>query len=345
MAESRVGGAYRVGVVGCGMVAQRHMSAISSSPRRWTLAAVADVDRSRAEASAKQWGADRVFEDYRELLDEVELDALVVATHAETHAAIAMSAMERDVHVLCEKPMASNAEQCREMVTAAERSKGLLAVNFNTRSGEAYRLIKREIDAGRLGTVRVVRFVYDWSNHQWTPTERLEHFMNNGGPITDSGVHFFEGIRWYTGAEFASIDAHGVVLPPYEHPQHVVASCSMTDGAVGLVEVGWLYCKRTKDMGSLFQITVIGDEGTADFDADRGTLKVYDQQGSYESKKMGMDKQFDRIFEWFAQSIQAGRLIELASAEDGLRATEAAYAALASAHRHTSARPAATGLG
>ncbi len=323
---------HRIGVVGCGIVAQRHMNAISSSNGRWELVAVADIDRARAEESAKRWGAKAAYTDYQELLAKSELDALLVATHAETHAPITIAAFERGLHVLCEKPMAANAEECEAMVAAAAKADRLLSLNFNTRSGHAYREIKRHIDEGALGKVRVVRFVYDWSNHHWTPPERLHNFMLNGGPIIDSGVHFFEGVRWFTGAEFERIEANGVVIPPYDHPQHVVTTCKMTDGSIALVEAGWLYCKKTRDAGSLFQVTAIGDEGTADFDYGRGTVKVYTADNTYESPRIDVDKHFDTVYDLFARSLEEGRLVELASGEDGLRATEAAYAALASAH-------------
>lgn len=324
--------AYRIGVIGCGMVAQRHMNALSSSKGRWQIGGVTDIDRSRAEESAARWGGEAVYGDYRELLDRAEIDAVLVATHADTHCEITLAALERGFHVLCEKPMAANGEECRAMVAAAEKSGKLLSLNFNTRSGHAYRQVKERIDRGEIGKVRVVRFVFDWSNHQWTPKDRLHNFMLNGGPIIDSGVHFFEGIRWFTGAEFERIDATGVILPPYEHPQHVIATCQMTDGSIGLVEAGWLYCKKTQEAGAMFQITAIGDEGTVDFDYGRGTLKVYTADGTYESPKLDVDKHFDTVYELFAQSLEQGRLVELASGEDGLRATEAAYAALASAH-------------
>ena len=306
------------------------MNTISTS-QDYELVSVADLDVARAQESRERWGAGHAFGSYQELLAHGGLDCVLVATHADTHAQISIAAMQQGLDVLCEKPMAGNLDECRQMCAAAQKHERLLAMNFNTRSGEAYRLIKQQIDQGAVGTIRVVRYVFNWSNHHWTPKERLHNFMLNGGPIIDSGVHFFEGIRWYTGAEFGRINAAGVVVPPYEHPQHVIASCQMSDGSIGLVEAGWLYCKSTRDAGSQFQITVIGDIGTIDFEIERCTIKTYTADGTSESAKIDLDKHFDIVYELWAKSLASRRLVGLASAEDGLRATDAAYRALADA--------------
>ncbi len=322
----------RIGIVGCGFVAQGHLKAIHSS-EAWTLGGIADLDPSRLESIQKKYGLKFAFDDYRKLLDHAELDALVVATHVDSHCRITIDALNRGLHVLCEKPMATTSEDCRSMVAAAEANGGLLAVNFNTRSSPQYRKIKQLIDEGAVGRVRVVRIIYNWSAHQWKPPERLEHFMANGGPLIDSATHFFDGIRWYTGQEFARIDANGVVLPPYEHPQHGIVSCLLEDGGVALVEAGWLYTKRTRDEGSFYQITVIGDDGTLEHDNVSGKLRVWTRSDTRELEMSDIGKHFEITYSAFAKSIERGELVELASGYDGLKATEAAYAALASTKR------------
>lgn len=106
--------------------------------------------------------------------------------------------------------MAESVEDCRRMVNAASEHGRVLAVNFNTRSGPVYRRIKQLIGEGVVGKVRVVRIIFNWSCHQWQPPERLEQFMAGGGPLMDSAVHFFDGVRWYTGQEFVRIDARWI---------------------------------------------------------------------------------------------------------------------------------------
>lgn len=323
---------FKIGLIGCGIVGNGHLHAITTSSD-WHLAAIAETDPGRRETIRAQFHPDHSVADYRELLALPGLDAVVVATHVDTHYTITMDALARGLHVLCEKPMADAMDKCRQMVEAAETSRRLLAVNFNTRSAPEYRTIKQLIDTGELGKIRVVRFVYDWSAHQWQPPERLEHFMRNGGPIVDSAVHFFEGIRWFTGQEFARIEACGVALPPYDAPQHAIAACQLTDGAVGLVEVGWLFTKRTRDRGMIFNITVIGDDGTIDYNTYDGKIRFWSRTRTEEILCTDQGKHFEIVHAQFAESIRKGMLIDLASGYDGYKATEAAYHALAATRK------------
>jgi predicted dehydrogenase len=176
-----------IGVIGCGAVSgYGHLPTIRESAE-WTLAGVAERDPSRLAAVASEYRPGLATTDWRELLASPGLDAVVIATHAESHREIACAALAAGIDVLCEKPMAADAAQCREMVAAAERSGRLLAINFNSRSVGVMREAKRLIDDGAVGAVRVVRFVYAWSAHQWRPPERFDAFMRNGGPIVDSG--------------------------------------------------------------------------------------------------------------------------------------------------------------
>lgn len=319
-----------IGIIGCGVVGRGHLAALAQS-RDWHLAAIAEVDPARRQIAQQQYHPDRTFENYRQLLDSVTLDALVVATHADTHYEITMDALSQGVHVLCEKPMADNMDKCQQMISAAEKNNRLLAVNFNSRSCPELRSIKQLIDTGRIGKIRVLRFVYDWSAHQWQPPERFDHFMRNGGPIIDSAVHYFEGARWYTGQEFKRIDATGVFMPPYDAPQHAIITCELTEGTIALIEVGWLFTKRTKDQGLILNVTAIGDDGTIDYNYNENKIRFWTRTETTEIPCFDTDKHFEIVHAKFAESIHAGHLIDLASGSDGYKATAAAYQALASA--------------
>lgn len=323
----------KIGVIGCGTVSSYgHLPNIAAS-QDWELAAVVDKSETRLSEVKEKYGQMRTFTNYEDMLKNTDLDAVTVATHIDTHCEITCAALEKGLHVLCEKPMATSVEDCQKMVATAQKHDRHLVVNFNTRSGTIYREIKRIIDSGELGTLRVIRTVFDWSCHQWQPPERLDAFMQEGGPIIDSAVHFFEGARWFSGQEFLHIDAHGVALEPYDAPQHAISTCTMTGNVIALIEAGWLYCKRTKDQGALFRIDVIGDLGTVSYDAHPGILRVYTQTQTEERSFTDQSKHFETVYDLFAKSIHKGELVELASGYDGLKATEAAFQALKSAKR------------
>jgi predicted dehydrogenase len=321
-----------IAVVGCGIVAGGHLAAIKNS-HEWNLIAVADTNPQNLQKAVENYQPQHSFDNYQQMLDEVAPNAVVVATHADTHHEITIAALQRGIHVLCEKPMADTMEKCREMCEVARENERLLAVNFNTRSSDPYLTMKRQIETRNIGAIRVTRFVYDWSCHQWQPPQRLENFMANGGPVIDSAVHFFEGVRWFTGAEFARIEACGARIAPHEHPQHVISTCQMSDGSIALVEAGWLFTKSTKDADMLFAVTVIGDDGTMSYSSDTGKIRVWTKDATEEIVCGDLGKHFERVHSAFAESIRAGKLLGLASGEDGLKATEAAYQALSSTQK------------
>lgn len=322
-----------IGLVGCGIVSgYGHLPAIQESSD-WKLVGIADTDPARLKEVQAKYGVEYATPDYRELLNLDGLDALVVATHLDTHCQITIDALKKGIHVLCEKPMAVSVEECERMVNTARECNRLLVVNFNTRCGPVYRRIKQLIDSGAVGKVRVVRIVFNWSCHQWKPIQRMEAFMAGGGPLLDSAVHFFDGVRWYTGQEFVRIDANGLVLPPYEHPQHGIVSCQMDGGSIALVEAGWVYTKKTKDEASFYQITVIGDDGTLEHNTTTGLLRIWTESETRQEVMQDTGKHFETTYKAFAESIKLGQYGDLASGYDGLKATEAAIAALASTKR------------
>jgi predicted dehydrogenase len=160
--------------------------------------------------------------------------------------------------------------------------------------------------------------------------------MDNGGPVIDSAVHFFEGVRWYTGQELAHIDAVGVMIEPHRHPQHVIAACKLDDGTIALVEAGWLFTKTTKDRDMIYNVTVIGDDATIDYSSSSESIRVWKQESTEVIDCSDLGKHFEYVHARFAESIQRGALVELASGYDGSQATAAAWRALESAHRDTS---------
>jgi predicted dehydrogenase len=156
--------------------------------------------------------------------------------------------------------------------------------------------------------------------------------MANGGPIIDSGVHFFDAVRLFTGSEFVNIEAKGVFQQPEEHPKHVIATCKMADGSIALVEAGWLHTKNTKEMDAIYHLELVGERGSVRADLTTGAFTVFTEQGTEVRKSGDGGKDFDWVYERFAASIDAGRVVGLASGVDGIKATNAAFAALASAH-------------
>src|SRR5690349_24791763 len=110
----------KVGVIGTSWWADTALLPLFASYQRVKLAAVCGRNRARAEELAAKYAVPQVFTDYRQMIEHGKLDAVVVATPDDTHYAIVIAALDAGLHVMCEKPVALNAQHARAMVEKAE---------------------------------------------------------------------------------------------------------------------------------------------------------------------------------------------------------------------------------
>ena len=173
----------RVGLIGCGGRG-RNVAKLMREVPGVEFAAVCDVYEPNA-AAAREWAGPRAraFKDFRHLLEQKEVDAVLVATPDHWHAIPTVLACQAGKDVYVEKPLAHNIKEGRAMVEAARRYKRVVQTGTQHRSAPHYREVQRIIRSGELGEVRYVR-VWNYSN--MTP--------NGIGRVKDSPVP--EGLDW-----------------------------------------------------------------------------------------------------------------------------------------------------
>lgn len=125
-------GVVRLTIVGTGQISHRYLKQAAASKRvRFVATCARTIDS--AKARAVEYGIDTWFDDYTTMYESIAPDAVVVVTPTSVHAAAAIAAFERGIHVLCEKPMATTLEDCRAMVAAAQRSRTVfLSLPYDT---------------------------------------------------------------------------------------------------------------------------------------------------------------------------------------------------------------------
>jgi predicted dehydrogenase len=161
---------YGLGVIGCGDIATtQHLPALVAAPRV-RLAAVCDADEGRARAAAQRFGAPRHATDYRAVLDDPLVDAVVVATPPWVTPRLTMEALRAGKDVLCEKPMATSLPVAREVAAVERETGGLVQVGFTYRHGPLMEALRGWIAAGRLGRPLALRVgifdeLYDPQGH------------------------------------------------------------------------------------------------------------------------------------------------------------------------------------
>lgn len=180
----------KVGIIGCGMISGMHLRAFKSLPDV-EVVACADVDIERARQRASEFDIPHVFKDYKELLRMDEIDAVSICTPHALHAPIAIEALKAGKHVLCEKPMATNAKDAAEMIKAARKAGKLLEVAIRNRFSPIVQFAKRLVDEGMLGNVYYAegsiggrRRIPGWGNSGFIRRETA-----GGGVVLDLGVY------------------------------------------------------------------------------------------------------------------------------------------------------------
>jgi predicted dehydrogenase len=190
----------RVGIVGTGGIFRvAHKSAWLEHPEA-EIVAVCDINGERVRAVAEELGGVPYYEDYRELLEREDLDAIDICTPNLYHSEIAVAALNKGLHVFCEKPDAVSPEEAQRMADAAKRSGKLLMVMRNNRFAPGSRYLKQYIDQGFMGEIYTGRC--GWVRRRGIPGKGgwfTTKSLSGGGPLIDLGVHFIDLALWLMG--------------------------------------------------------------------------------------------------------------------------------------------------
>ena len=149
----------KIGVIGNGNISGVHLRAYSLNPNV-EIYALCDINEKAMQRRAKEYGVTRLFTDVNEMVKLPELDAVSVCTWNAAHAECAIAALNAGKHVLCEKPMAMNADEARRMQEAAEKNGKLLMIGFVRRFGNDCAILKDFIDNGYFGDIYYAKATY-----------------------------------------------------------------------------------------------------------------------------------------------------------------------------------------
>ncbi len=298
-----------VGMVGHAFMGAAHSQAWRNAPRFFelplapTMAVVCGRDAGRAAAAADRLGWSASETDWRRLVERDDVDLVDICTPGDTHAEIAIAALDAGKHVLCEKPLANTVAEAEAMAEAAGRAAagGVRAmVGFTYRRVPAIALARRLVEDGRIGEVRHVRAQYlqDWIADPEAPLSwRLEKDKAGSGALGDIGAHIIDLTQFITqdritevsgqlatfvkerplAAEHSGLSGTAAAGAGERGPVTVddaaVFLAKFTGGAVGVFEATRFATGRK----NAIRIEINGDKGSLAFDfEDMNVLQVYD---------------------------------------------------------------------
>jgi len=205
--------AHTVGIVGLGF-GRAHIPAFQANGCQ--VVALCQRNQAQAKAIADKYGVPRIFDRWEAMLAEAQPEIVVIATPPHLHRPIALGALEAGAHVLCEKPLALNRAEAREMVEAAARAKRVAMTGFNWRFSAAMQRFHAMVEEGFLGRLfhASARYLVPrWADEATPPTWRMDRAQAGHGAMGDLGVHLVDLTRWNFG-EIARVSARSGIAYP-----------------------------------------------------------------------------------------------------------------------------------
>ena len=181
----------KIGVIGCGGIANgKHFPAYKANPEA-EMIAFCDVIVERAEKAAAEYGAEgaKVYADYKELLANEEIEAVLVLTHNSEHCRITVDAFEAGKHVLVEKPMAITYEEAKKMIAARDKAGKILTVGYQNRFRADSLYLKELCKEGRFGHIYYAEATAIRRRSVPTWGVFIDEEKQGGGPLIDIGTH------------------------------------------------------------------------------------------------------------------------------------------------------------
>ncbi|NLT42364.1 MAG: Gfo/Idh/MocA family oxidoreductase, partial [Anaerolineae bacterium] len=187
----------RLGLIGCGGMAQAHVQRFEKVRDRMQLVAAVDVDEGKAKAVAEHFEGAVAVTDYRRVLDYV--DAVLVVLPHHLHHPVGMECLEAGKHVLLEKPMANSERECLELIATAERKQRTLMIAYCMRFHPLVTRMKQLLDLKTFGDVFQVSIWTEQLTQYWPGHWALNAKTLGGGQLFSHGCHYIDLLLWYLG--------------------------------------------------------------------------------------------------------------------------------------------------
>jgi UDP-N-acetylglucosamine 3-dehydrogenase len=233
----------RIGVVGLGVMGRSHARVLDDIDQA-DLVAVCDPTEE-----AMAWAKKRRLTGYRthgEMFDHAALDAVTIAVPTRFHLEVGLAAIERGLHVLMEKPIATDLGEAQQLIAAAKDRGTMLAIGHVERFNPAVRELKKRLEAGEVGRIFQVH-----SRRQGPFPSRIRDV----GAVIDLATHDLDVMRYLLGVEVVRLYAETERRIHTEHEDMLNALLRFDNGAVGVMQVNWLTPTKIREL------SVLGERG------------------------------------------------------------------------------------
>lgn len=183
-----------IGIIGAGSICEYHIGAYLNN-KNCVVKAIADVNIENAKRRAEQFNIENVYDDYKKLLENDEIDAVSILTPTFTHKQIIVDALKKGKNVLCEKPPALSAKETKECCEVAKECGSFLMFGFVCRFRSQIQYLKEYIEKGKMGKIICGEAV---RTHRCDCTGGwfLNKSKSGGGPLRDAAIHELDSVLY-----------------------------------------------------------------------------------------------------------------------------------------------------
>jgi predicted dehydrogenase len=248
----------KVGVIGLGGIAQLIHLPILSKLETVELVSVAEINKNRLKTIGEKYPDAKQYLDYREMISNEELDAIVIATPTDTHEIVSLDCLESKINILIEKPVTRNFKEAKEIALAAKKVKKVAMVGMNSRFRPDTMLLRSIINSGELGDLFYINC--SWlkqksSIQKWFVNKTL----SGGGVIIDLGIVILDLALWMIGENVESVSVQKFDHSKNEIEDSAIGLIRFQNGEVVNFEVSWEIYSNSDS----FNITAHGTKGTS----------------------------------------------------------------------------------
>ena len=253
-----------VGIIGAGRIGKVHVESICTQVKDAKVKMLADPFMNDETAKwAKDMGVEAVTKDYKEILADPEIDAVLICSSTDTHSPISVEAIKAGKHVFCEKPIDHDVAKIKEVIDALKGSNVKYQVGFNRRFDHNFEAVQKAVADGKIGDTHIIKIT---SRDPEPPC--ADYVKVSGGIFLDMTIHDFDMVRFLAGCNATEVYVEAAVLvdPAIGEAGDVdtaVITLKMENGAIAVIDnsrkAAYGYDQRAEVFGSEGMVSMKND--------------------------------------------------------------------------------------
>lgn len=255
----------KIGIIGAGRIGKVHLESISYHVKNATVSAMADpFMNEETEKLIRSYGVSNVTKDYKDILNDKDIDAVLVCSSTDTHAAISIEAINAGKHVFCEKPVDHSIEKIQAVADALKEHPDIkFQVGFNRRFDHNFAAIRKAYDDGKIGEAHILKIT---SRDPEPPNPA--YIKVSGGIFLDMTIHDFDMACFLTDSDVEELYVNSAVLvdPAIGEQGDVdtaIITMKMANGALAVIDnsrkAAYGYDQRAELFGSKGMVATSND--------------------------------------------------------------------------------------